>query len=182
MKRPQDTVWCAELGVEVPNHHQQQPTQTLIVLSLKTHFLPPILDCEESKEWNWVSDQTWPGSTGRSQVWSSEIRRESGARACPAFAPSRLSDALLGTVTKIYVKRNATNNFLKPVNSSVLKFFQMVCGMNRKPVSDCLWHFDLFITVLQGYLIHLSLIAESHDGRELDCFFNFANFPKYSFP
>ena len=91
---------CASVGAEVPGHRQQQLTQTLIVRWPKAHFLPPILDSEKSKEYNRVSDQTWPRSRGRIQVWSSEIRRESGARACPAFAPSRLSDALLGTVTK----------------------------------------------------------------------------------
>ena len=33
-----DTVRCAVLGAEVPDHRQVQLTQTLIVLVLKTHF------------------------------------------------------------------------------------------------------------------------------------------------
>ena len=35
---------------EVPGHHQQQLTQTLIVRLLKTHFFTPIFDCEMSTE------------------------------------------------------------------------------------------------------------------------------------
>ena len=45
-----DTVRCAALGSEVPGHHQQQLTQTLIVRLLKTHFFTSILDFEKSTE------------------------------------------------------------------------------------------------------------------------------------
>ena len=45
-----DTVRCAALGAEVPGHHQQQLTQTLIVRLLKTHFFTSIHDCEKSIE------------------------------------------------------------------------------------------------------------------------------------
>ena len=38
LQRCKDTVRCAALGAEVPGHHQQQRTQTLIVRLLKTHF------------------------------------------------------------------------------------------------------------------------------------------------
>ena len=38
LQRYKDTVRCAELGAEVPGHRQQQLTQTLMVLLLKTHF------------------------------------------------------------------------------------------------------------------------------------------------
>ena len=31
----------------------------MIVCLLKMHFFTPILDCEKSTEYNWVSDQTW---------------------------------------------------------------------------------------------------------------------------
>ena len=60
LQRYKDTVMCAALGAEVPGRRQKQPTQTLIVRLLKTHFYTPILDCEKSTEYNWVSDQTWP--------------------------------------------------------------------------------------------------------------------------
>ena len=48
--RSQDTVRCIALGAEVPGHGQKQLMQTLTVCSLKTHFLPPILDCEDSTQ------------------------------------------------------------------------------------------------------------------------------------
>ena len=46
LQRYKDTVRC---GAEVPEHRQQQLTQTLIVHFLKKHFLTPILDCEKSE-------------------------------------------------------------------------------------------------------------------------------------
>ena len=48
--RYNDTFRCAALGVEVPGHHQQHLTQTLIVRLLKTLFFTPILDFEKSTE------------------------------------------------------------------------------------------------------------------------------------
>ena len=50
LQRYKDTVRCAALGAEVPEHRQQQLAQTLIVRLLKTHFFTPILDCEKSTE------------------------------------------------------------------------------------------------------------------------------------
>ena len=50
LQRYKDTIRCAALGAEVPGHRQQQLTQTLIVRLMKTHFLPPILDCEKTTE------------------------------------------------------------------------------------------------------------------------------------
>ena len=44
---------------EVPGHRQVQWMQTSIVRLLETHLIfTPILDCEKSTEYNWVSDQT----------------------------------------------------------------------------------------------------------------------------
>ena len=37
LQRYKDTVWCAELGVEVPGHNREQLMQTLIVCLLKIH-------------------------------------------------------------------------------------------------------------------------------------------------
>ena len=44
------TARCAALGAEVPGHRQRQLTQTLILLLLKTHFIPTILDFVKSTE------------------------------------------------------------------------------------------------------------------------------------
>ena len=48
LQRYKDTVRGAALGAEVPGHHQQQLTQTLVVRLLKTHFFTPIFDFEKS--------------------------------------------------------------------------------------------------------------------------------------
>ena len=52
LQRYKDTIRCAMLSAEVSGHHQKQLTQTLIVRLLKSHFLPPFLDFEESTEYN----------------------------------------------------------------------------------------------------------------------------------
>ena len=39
LQRYKDTVRCAALGAEVPGHHQQQLSRTLIARLWKTHFL-----------------------------------------------------------------------------------------------------------------------------------------------
>ena len=95
-------------------------------------------------------------------MWSSEIRRESGALACPAFVPSRLSDALLGIVTKKYVEQNATNDFLIPAQKTAefKTSFRWFAGCRTEQKTSV----RLFMAL---------------------CFIhgvNFAKFPKYSFP
>ena len=52
LQRNKDTVRCATIVEEVPGHHQEQLTHTLIVRLLKTHFSIPILDFEKSREYN----------------------------------------------------------------------------------------------------------------------------------
>ena len=52
LQRYKDTIRCGALGAKVPGHCQQKLTQTLILRLLKTHFFPPILDCEKSTEYN----------------------------------------------------------------------------------------------------------------------------------
>ena len=49
LQRYKDTVRCAELGAEVPGHHQQQLMQTLIVRLLKTHLHRSLM-VKKSKE------------------------------------------------------------------------------------------------------------------------------------
>ena len=48
LQRNKDTVRCTALGTEVPGHHQQQLTQTLIVRLLKTRFFTSFFDNEKS--------------------------------------------------------------------------------------------------------------------------------------
>ena len=50
--RCKETVTCAALGEEIPGHHQEQLTQTLIVRFDESALFTQILDCEKPTEKN----------------------------------------------------------------------------------------------------------------------------------